>query len=268
MLLIKILRARYRAAVPVDADVVAAALASTWEHLTRAAPDAWVARDGGAIAWVSGVGLATLNGVWSEHADPEPAAVAGLLDRVKATGLPYCLELRPGASPELDGLAAARVMTLEEELPLMLMEDPAAVMRVPQPPGLKLRKLSPAQASLHAGVAAAGFEAPEDFFVRLVTPDLLRLSGVRCYLGEVNGELVTTGIGITLGRFVGVFGVATPPAQRRRGYGAAVTARAIIDGLAAGATWSWLQSSPPGYATYARLGFRTIENWRRWVAAH
>jgi hypothetical protein len=50
------------------------------------------------------------------------------------------------------------------------------------------------------------------------------------------------------------------------GYGAAVTVRAVADGLAAGAKWSWLQSSALGYATYARLGFETVETWPCWVA--
>jgi N-acetylglutamate synthase len=257
---------RYRAGVAVDADVVAAALAATWQHLTSALPGAWVLRDGGAIAWVSGVALPTLNGVWAELAAPDPDAVARLLDRVGATGVPHCLQLRSGASPALAGLAAARAMSLDGEIPLMVLEDPGAVTSARAPDALELRELSPEQVGLHASVAAAGFEAPEELFVQLMTPDVLRLPGVRCYLGEVDGRAVTTGLGVTLGAFVGVFSVATPPEHRRRGYGAAVTVRAVADGLAAGAKWSWLQSSPPGYATYIRLGFRTAETWPCWVA--
>jgi N-acetylglutamate synthase len=64
---------------------------------------------------------------------------------------------------------------------------------------------------------------------------------------------------------VGVFNVATPSRHRRRGYGAAVTARVVADGVAAGASWAWLQSSPSGYAIYERLGFRTLERWLTWV---
>jgi hypothetical protein len=105
-------------------------------------------------------------------------------------------------------------------------------------------------------VIAAGFETGEEPFRQMVTPGTLRLPGVRCYLGDVGGHPVTTGIGVTLGAFVGIFNVATPPAQRRRGYGAAVTARAVTDGLAAGAAWSWLQSSPSGYQVYEHLGFQ------------
>jgi GNAT superfamily N-acetyltransferase len=252
--------------VAVDADVVAAALGETWQRLARALPGAWTLRDGGAIAWVSGVALPTLNGVWAERADPDPGAVAGLLDRVKATGLPYCLQLRPGASPALAELAAARAMSLETQIPLMFMEDPFAVTFPPPPAGLDLRELGLEQVRLHASVAAAGFEVPEELFVQLITRDMLRLPGVRCYLGESDGQAVTTGMGVTLSDFVGVFNIATRPAHQRQGYGAAVTARVVADGLAAGAKWSWLQSSPPGYTTYARLGFQTVEMWPCWVA--
>jgi hypothetical protein len=251
--------------VAVDADVVAAALAGTWQHLTGALPGAWTVREGGAIAWVSGVALPTLNGVWAERADPAPDAVAGMLDRVKATGLPYCLQLRPGASPALAELAAARAMRLEMQVPLMVMEDPAALLRARAPAGLALRELSPEEVRLHASVAAVGFEAWEELFVQLMTPDMLRLPGVRCYLGEIDGQAVTTGMGVTLDGFVGVFSIATPLAYRRQGYGTAVTVRAVADGLEAGAKWSWLQSSPHGYATYARLGFQPIESWPCWV---
>ena len=255
------------AAVAAKANMASAALARTWQHLARALPGAWEARDGGAVAWVTGVGVPAFNGVWTERADADPGAVAGLLDRVRATGLPHCLQLRPGASPALAGLAAARAMSLDEEIPLMVMEDPAGVTGARRLAGLVLRELSPEQVGLHTRVAAAGFEAPEEPFVQLMTADVLRLPGVRCYLGETGGQAVTTGLGVTLGDFTGVFNIATPPADRRRGYGAALTARVVADGLAAGAKWAWLQSSPSGYATYTRLGFETVETWKCWNSA-
>jgi len=254
------------AAVAAKADMASAALARSWQHLADALPGAWVAREGGAVACVTGVGVPWLNGVWPERADADPGAVAGLLDRVQATGLPHCLQLRPGASPALAGLAAARAMTPDEEIPLMVMEDPAAVTGARPLAGLVLRELSPEQVDLHVSVVAAGFEAPEEPFAQLVTGDVLRLPGVRCYLGEAGGQAVTTGVGVTLGDFTGVFNIATPAAHRRRGYGAAVTARAVADGLAAGAKWAWLQSSPLGYATYTRLGFESVETWKCWIA--
>jgi GNAT superfamily N-acetyltransferase len=260
--------ARYRAVVSTQADAAATALVQTWQHLLPAFPQGWAVRDGGAVAGVSGAPVPTLNGVWAERVNPDPPTVAALLDRVAATGLPHCLQLRPGASPALAELAIMRGMSREEQDdPVMVMADRAMLRRAQHIAGLTIRQLHPDEAPLHARVAAAGFEVPEETFQQLTTPSLLGLPGLRCYLGEADGHPVTTGIGVTLGGFVGIFNVATPPAHRRRGYGAAVTARAVTDGLAAGAAWSWLQSSPPAYMVYQRLGFRTIESWHTWLSA-
>jgi len=266
--LIVLSAARYGAEMAVDADTAASALAGTWQHLLPAVPGGWVLRDGGVLGGVSGVPVPTLNGVWAERLDPDPATVAVLLDRVAATGLPHCLQLRPGYSPALAELATMRGMiSQEEDNPLMVMENPARLGRAQHIAALEIRQLHPDEAELHATVAAAGFETGEEPFRQLVTPGALRLPGMRCYLGEADGRPVTTGIGVTLGAFVGIFNVATPPAQRRHGYGAAVTARAVTDGLAAGAAWSWLQSSPPGYRVYESLGFQTLESWHTWLSA-
>ena len=252
----------------IDADTAAAALAQTWQHQRRASPsDGWTVRDGGVFAMVTGVREATLNGVWAERVDPDPDIVARLLDRVAAAGLPYCLQLRPGGSPALARLAMARGMSdAGQGSPLMVLEDPSRLTRAQQVPGLEIRQLAPEDAKLHVAAAAAGFEATEEVFRQLVTPALLRAPGVRCYLGEVDGQPVTTGLGVTVGPFVAIFDISTTPADRGHGYGAAISARAVSDGLAAGASWSWLQSSPAGYGVYERLGFRTVASWQVWLS--
>ena len=85
-------------------------------------------------------------------------------------------------------------------------------------------------------------------------------------MGEASGEPAVSGFGYTLGDGVGIFNIATPPAWRRHGYGAAMTARVIADGLADGGRWAWLQSSPAGYFIYERLGFHALESWHAWLA--
>jgi len=212
--------------------------------------------------------MPTLNGVWVESVDVDAEMVADLLDQVAATGLPHCLQVRPDCADQVSDLAAARGMTRDEQLiPLMVLEDSGQLGATQATDGLVIRELVPAEAHLHARVAAVSFEAPLEAFLQLMTPSLLALPGVRCYVGEVGGQAVTTGVGVTLGSYVGIFNIATPPAHRRRGYGAAVTARAVADGLAAGAKWAWLQSSEPGYPVYERLGFRTAEGWSCWLSA-
>jgi len=254
--------------VPIDPEVPAAALLETWQHLLAGVPKGWSRSEPGVLAVVTGVDMPTLNGVCVESVDVEAEMVADLLDQVGATGLPHCLQVRPDCADRVSDLAAARGMTRDEHLiPLMVLEDSGQLGATRATDGLVIRELVPAEAHLHARVAAAGFEAPLEAFLQLMTPSLLALPGVHCYLGEVGGQAVTTGLGVTLRSYVGIFNIATPPAHRRRGYGAAVTARAVADGLAAGAKWAWLQSSEPGYTVYERLGFRTAEGWSCWLSA-
>lgn len=251
----------------IGAELAGQALIETLRHLFAAVPGGWTRGGGGALAAVTGVALPTLNGVWVEQLDADGDLVGDLLDAVASTGLPYCLQLRPGARPRLAELATRRGMSREEDVPLMALQDAGALGVTQTVNRLVIRELEPAEALLHASVAAAGFEAPAELFQQLMTPEVLSAPGVRCYLGEAAGQPVTTGFGVTLRTFVAIFNIATPPAHRGRGYGAAVTARAVSDGLAAGARWSWLQTSPAGHKIYESLGFRTVERWQCWLGA-
>jgi GNAT superfamily N-acetyltransferase len=248
----------------VDADAAASALATSWQHFVGAMPG-WARREGGVLAAMSGVPLANCNGVWAEQVDPDEELVGALLNEVATAGLPYCLQLRPGAGTVLTSVPAARGMVPGGQVPLMVLDGPA--LRAPQcVDGLEIRELAPEAVHEHVTVGASGFGAPEELFAQLATTALLSLPGVRCYVGEVDGQPVTTGIGLTLYPFVAIFSIATPPRFRGQGYAGAVTARAVADGLSGGAEWAWLQSSPAGYPVYARLGFKTVERWISWVS--
>lgn len=216
---------------------------------------------------VTGVALPTLNGVWPEQIDLEEAVVEAALDEIASSGMPYCLQLRPGAPEVLARLASERKMIKEEPIPLMVLESSEGLEAAQKADQLRIRLLTPEQAALHARVAARGFEAPEEPFLKLITPEVLHRAGARCYVGEVGDEIVTTGIGVTLGESVGIFNIATPAEHRGRGFGAGVTARAVADGLADGARWSFLQSSAAGHGLYTRLGYRTVENWDCWISS-
>lgn len=229
-------------------------------------PGGWTRAKVAGIAGVTGVAVPTLNGVWVEREDPDLTQVSELLDQVAATGLPHCLQFRPGAAPRLEGLARSRGMAHQEDFPLMVLESAAQLDAAQSDSELVIREVLPSEAQLHARVAAAGFAIPEAMFVQVMAPPLLAAVGVRCYIGDAGGHSVTTGLSVKLGSFVGIFNIATLPEHRRRGYGAAITARLVSDGLAEGASWSWLQSSAEGYKVYERLGFRTIESWPCWIS--
>jgi predicted GNAT family acetyltransferase len=253
--------------VPVEAGVVASALASVQEHLIVAVPGGWVRRENGFVSGVTGVALPTLNGVWPEQIELGEGVVSPVLDEVARSGVPYCLQLRPGAPQQLAALAASRGMARADPIPLMVLDTSDGLEAAKNVDGLRIRRLEPDEAVLHARIAARGFETPVEPFVQLMTPELLRRPGTRCYLGEIDGEAVTTSVGVTLGGSVGIFNVATPRQHRGRGFGAAVTARAVADGLTDGAQWSFLQSSMAGYGVYRRMGYTEVERWDCWVSS-
>ena len=194
--------------------------------------------------------VATLNGVRPERVDLDAALVDDLLDQVQAYHFPYSLQLRTRADPALTAMATARGMPLQATTPLMLLEDPSALRPAQEVDALVVRELAPEEASAHARIMALGFGGPETIFAQMLTPSVLALPGLSCYLGEVGGEPVTTSLGVTVGSSTGVFNVATAPEHRGHGYGAALTARAVSDGFAEGAEWAWLQSSASGYSLY------------------
>lgn len=247
------------------ADAAAVALGSTWELWATAGPHGWFRRRDGVFAAVTGIPLAGFNGVWTERKDFDDQALDELLDDVAVVGLPYCLQVRPAASERLATVATARAMTLDEKVPLMVLRDATRLDDAQQVDGLAIRQLEPEEVSVHNDLSARGFGAPLELLEQVVTPQMLRTDGTRFYIGESDGVPVTTGSGSTIGDAVGIFNIATPEEHRGRGYGAAVTARAVADGLAAGAEWSYLQSSEAGYRVYQSLGFDTVEVWDCWV---
>ena len=85
-----------------------------------------------------------------------------------------------------------------------------------------------------------------------------RVAGARWYVGRLDGTVVSTALGVTTERATGIFNVATLPEHRRRGHGAALTAR---DGFADGAGLAHLHASPLGSPVYGRLGFRHVEDY-------
>jgi ribosomal protein S18 acetylase RimI-like enzyme len=109
-------------------------------------------------------------------------------------------------------------------------------------------------------VTARGFEAPRELLEPLFATGM-QADGLAIWLAYVDGVPVSTATGLLRGRAVGIFTVATPPEHRRRGYGAAVTTRAVEHGFAASASWAFLQSSELGFPVYEALGFGTVSTY-------
>jgi ribosomal protein S18 acetylase RimI-like enzyme len=244
------------------------AMVATLQHLGSALPSGWSRWQNGVLASVTGAEESVLNVVLVASEGVADTPICELLDEVRATGLPHCLQAAPGDAERLGRMALARAMAPEEPIPLMVLDDLSTLDRDAQlAHGLVVRELAPEEAALHPEVASKGFEAPIEPMIHVTPESVLAARGVRCYIGEVDGRPVSTGLGVTVGSHVGLLAIATLPGYRRRGYGAALTARALIDGYADGGSWAWLQSSDAGFAVYERLGFRTVERSANWHSA-
>ncbi|MFG3704371.1 GNAT family N-acetyltransferase [Micromonospora sp. NPDC047670] len=213
---------------------------------------------------------------------PSLADVAAVRERQRELGLPEAFEWVHESTPGL--LAVARSAGLSVlEAPLMVL-DPAAL---PDPGTLTdvpVRLLDPAGSGFAAdvaarrAVAAVGFSAPgtgrgeagpaqRDAAVaeldeaaleeeRARIADGLRLSALA---GTAADGALASGMAMRAGGVAEIAGVATLPAARRRGLGAAVTATLARELLAAGTDVVFLSAGSEDIArVYLRVGFRRV----------
>jgi GNAT superfamily N-acetyltransferase len=85
------------------------------------------------------------------------------------------------------------------------------------------------------------------------------------FVGRVDGEPVASSLAFTGGGAVGLYGVATAPAHRGRGYGSALTLAGIDWGASRGEGTAILHASEMGRPVYKRLGFRTVAEQSGWL---
>jgi N-acetylglutamate synthase len=255
-------RPRQSAPLP-DSAQVASALGATWSLLADTLQEGWARQEDGICTLVTGMPVAVLNGVWVVGEEVAASAVDAGLAAVAKSRVPFCLESRPSWRERGAALAAAHELTASTDIPLMATTGPITAPSIER---LSIRELDSSEAQLHCDVAGPAFGAQPELLARLITGDVLARREVRGYVGEVDQAPVVTAMSVTLGDGVGIFNVATPEPHRRRGYGAAITAHAALDGFASGAKWGWLQSSEVGYGIYERLGFMTLERWPCWTS--
>lgn len=86
----------------------------------------------------------------------------------------------------------------------------------------------------HRRAVSEGFGADRAVALGTTCIDLLDRPECVVYVGYAGGAPVVSGLGWRTGRTIGVSSISTVESARRRGYGAAMTARVMADGLVAG----------------------------------
>lgn len=134
--------------------------------------------------------------------------------------------------------------------------------RIAPAPELSIERVRHADALREfEAVSTAGFGLLPVPPFSLHAPGVLDDPRMAVWLGRVGGRAVTAAMSFIDGGLVGVYGVATLPEARRRGYGEAITRRAL--GLASGLP-SVLQPSLMGAGMYRRLGYRPFATFSTW----
>ena len=240
-----------------------------WEAGLALDAEALFERDG-SVAWFSsGLPIAFLNEVLTCGLDPSPATLERAVATLRERGNPFIARTRDGiddaAVPVLERLGLRE--DPEEALPGMAMHPiDAEALASPAPAGLEVRRVEDAAGLAdHHEVLAGGFGMPLDIARRLIPEATLGLPTCAIVVGYADGTPVVTAMAATFEGTVGVYNVATLEGHRRLGYGEALTRRAVLDGVARGATVAILQSSPMGRGIYERIGFREVVRYRVFV---
>jgi GNAT superfamily N-acetyltransferase len=219
------------------------------------------------VCYASGLLLPRFNGLLVLGPGADQGTAAAWLAVLAERGLPFAVLARPAAPSWVAPLAAARDLTTIEQEPFMCLVDPGDLgepSTSSSGDALTIVVIDPTdneEVGTGAQLLADGFEAPVELLAWLVAPEVLAVPGMTAYVGRTEGTPCTTGFGAVTEGHVGVFNVATPPAHRHRGFGRAITARAVDDGVRGGAHTAYLQASPMGLGVYERMGFRTVETW-------
>ncbi|SBT44546.1 FR47-like protein [Micromonospora auratinigra] len=227
---------------------------------------------------------------WPFYARPRPGAdrpasaadVTAVRARQRELGLPEAFEWVHETNPELLAVARSAGLTVLEA-PLLVLDperlpDPVTLSDVP------VRVLDPADpgfaadVALRRAVAAVGFAhggtargdaGPTERDAAVSRLDLAALEEeaariadgrrISALAGTAEQGALASGMAMRVGEVAEIAGVATLPAARRRGLGAAVTATLAHELRAAGTDLVFLSAGSEDIArVYLRVGFRRV----------
>lgn len=249
----------------IEREIIAEARASlvAWNrHMAEHCAGAtWIESDG--LAWKSvGFNTPSQNGVFVLRPLPRPRdQIAEALARYDDAAIEGSVLISADLDPAAEAACLDLGLSRAAEIPVLVLH-PLPLSVPPLPPEIEIRIVrSVADHRLHVDAEAAGFEGDPAISHRLF-PDSVVDAAERIELtGFVDNIAVATSVTYMSGRDAGVYGVATDPAYRRRGYGEALTRAAVDAGGERGCTFASLQPSPVGRSMYERLGFRELTRW-------
>ena len=285
------------AAVPAVARIESGLIAS-WERLCGLLPDAAIYHHDGLVLALPGVGVPPINGVVPEAGvDPaRPDEAVEVLDGLCAShGARLLVDLAAGAHPGLEaalrqaglrpGVRRRGMITALDDAPTAAAAPPEVATSLP---GARLRDAVPADVGALRRLEQECFGLAPAVAERFLPPAALDDPDYRTVVAESfepadpfgSSGSVGSGGGGSATRAgppllakahghlrhgaLGITGVATTAAARRRGLARALVIELLRGARERGAAWSWLLSELPAAGVYLGVGFQDVAEWWLW----
>lgn len=178
--------------------------------------------------------------------------------------LPFQLTVRSGSDEPVKALEALGWQRSAHPLPAMSLTLPTDVAVAPEELVVEEVKTPEALAAFRE-TAFRSFGYPVQVAPRFMNERLVAAPNTRLFAGRVGGEVVATSLLVTTGAVAGIYWVATLEAERGKGYGEALTWKAVAEGQAAGCSIASLQASMLGRPVYTRMGFAEPFVYAQWL---
>lgn len=223
------------------------------------------------ILWsISDIPFPVFNGVMRAWLPPERVdpLIDSLLAQARARRVPLMWWTGPGTRPEdLGERLKARGFVWEGPLPGMAVELGHLKQGPAAPQGLTVERVTSAEGIREWTQACAlGFGLPD--FVRDAFGEMMSHadpSATQAYVARLDGQAVASSLMLLAAGVAGIYNVATVPAARRKGIGAAVTLAPLLQAREQGYKVGILHSSEMGASVYKSLGFREYCQLSQWL---
>lgn len=233
-----------------------------FEQLFRWAPGAGVVHVPGAMLAVTGLPAPDLNcGVVGDGDDPA-VATRSLVDELHGRNLPGLLLITDAAGRGAHDAAETSGLVRAARMPLMVCADgPMAV------DSRFVTRRATTRSDLAAAncLIAAAFELPAATVDAAFGPQLLDAADVAVEL-TCDGDEPVGCLQVTDSKsLVGIWSMATPPAQRRRGVARSGLTHVLEGRFTAGASLAYLIATEAGRPLYDAVGFRVVAWCTAWA---
>jgi GNAT superfamily N-acetyltransferase len=226
------------------------------------------------VVWFyTGVSIPILNGVLLARL--QAAGVRKIIDnlqvKIDEQGAPALWWIAPDSEPEnLGSLLEQNGLQYAGQVPGMAIDLATMERESRQIANFDVQKVKNRDAqALWAYTVSIGMGFPEKFaeaFVQLeIAVDDAQYKSQHRYIGFLDGVPVAASALVLDSGLAGIYAVATLPPARRKGIGAIMTIKPLVEAREIGYRVGILQSSQMGYSVYQKIGFREVCKYEQYL---